>query len=111
MNIPCILLAFAAIMTLKLGYDAWRDTSSKITRINTFVGAAALAFGAYGATKPGGTASASIIAFFVAMVFGGSGVGLYFRSRSNPDLAHPSALLIWIAAIALIAATVCAMWR
>ena len=108
---PSIPLAVAAVTTLLLGFQAWRLTSSKAIRLNTFIGTLALGYAAYWAGKPSGSQTAAIIAFFVAMIFGGRALGFVVRSRRDPDLRLPSTLLFTVAGTSLLAALAVLLWR
>lgn len=104
-------LAGAAAITLILGFEAWRLTSSKAIRLNTFVGTFALGLAAYGAGRPGGAATAAGLAFFVAMLSGGRALGIYWRSRKDRELSRPSQLLFTVAGTSLLAALAAWFWR
>lgn len=109
MILSCVL-GFAALVTLSLGFEAWRLTSSNTVCMNTFMGTAALAFAAYSARAPGNMALAAAIPFFVAMLFGGRALGIFWRSRDG-SLLLPSRLMFTVAGTSLLAAVAVLCWR
>ncbi len=110
MNGPTILLACATVATLALGFEAWRLTSSKAIRLNTFIGGAGLGLAAMSATGPGGGSHAAVIAFFVAMLFGGRAAGIFMRSRRDAALRRPAQLMFGVAGVSLLAAAAVYYW-
>lgn len=111
MILPTLMLVLAAVLALGLGFEAWRLTSSKGVRLNTFLGATGLAYAAYGAYHVQGASTAAVVAFFVAMLFAGRALGFALRSRKDANLKLPARLLFTVAVTALFGAAVTWCYR
>ena len=103
MNYSSIISLVASLCTLLLGFQAWRLTSSKSVFLNTIVGSGGLLLAAYQCLAPEKEETAYLIPFLVAMLFAGWGLAVLWRSRKEPVLGLPSALMLTIAGAALVA--------
>jgi hypothetical protein len=103
MSYQSLVLVIVSLCTLGLGFQAWRLTSSRSIFLNTFVGSGGLLFAAYLCSIPTRGDAAYVIPFIVAMLFGGGGLGVLWRSRKESILRLPSTLLLAVAAASLYA--------
>src|SRR2546427_13186986 len=107
MNSVAILLICISFAVLALGFSAWKLTSSRSIILNTLLGSMGLLLSAYlvaikiPASDPKHQAT-FIIPFFVTMLFGGRGGGLWWRSRKEPELRRVAVLLLAIAGLSLV---------
>jgi hypothetical protein len=102
-NYPSIVSIIASLCTLLLGFQAWRLTSSRSVFLNTIVGSGGLLLAGFQCLAPGKTEAPYVIPFLVAMLFAGWGLAVLWRSRKEPVLGLPSALMLTIAGAALFA--------
>jgi hypothetical protein len=102
-NYPSIIAVIASLITLLLGFQSWRLTSSKSVFMNTLVGSGGLLLAAYLCAAPTRAEAAFVIPFLIAMLFAGWGLAVLWRSRREPPLGLPSTLMLTIAAAALFA--------
>lgn len=104
MTFLVVYLAGAALVTLVLGFQSWRMTSSGKVRLNTLVGTAAMGYAAMLAAHPAGLPKAAGAAFIVAMLFGGYAIGLVLRRTRNPEMQEPALFMGAVSLLALIGA-------
>lgn len=108
MSSTAILLIVVSFLVLVLSFLAWRLISSRAVIFFGLLGSAAILFAAYFAAKHDlrNQPLTYAIPFFVAMAFGGRGIGLFLRVKKEPELKMPALCLFGAGATAAVGAVV-----
>lgn len=98
-----ILFLVVSLTLLVLGAWSYQLTSSKGMIITTFFGSFGLLFAAHQLHATPVNDWPVILPFFSAMVFGGRGFAMWWRSRKEKELRLPARLLFAGACAAMVA--------
>src|SRR2546430_12030791 len=104
MNPTVILLLCISLIVLLVGTYAWRLTSSRPVMLNILLSSAFVFIGEYASTNNQRPEFAFMLPFFAAMLCGGYGIGMVWRSRKEPQLRLPGQILSGIGVLCFVGA-------